>query len=154
MTIPVIGITILLIGLLFWMAYVWAINMEEIGIFQRLLITFFPLLVLPLIIKIEIPKIKKVEVDNNCVMITNPFIGRTRKINFDNFDGYQTIVHITKKGLTKELFLISENKVVHEISENYIKNYDEIKRVLTRKLRNLGPIEFKYFKYIKERLLK
>jgi hypothetical protein len=154
MATAIILATILCIGLLIWMIYEWIIDDGHIGLFQRIIITFFPALVLPLVVKIELPKIKRIEVHHKSIKIINPFIGRTRSIDFDRFDGYQTIIHITRSGLVKEIFLISENKVVHEISENYIKNYDEIKRVIARKLKYLGPIEFRYFKYIKERLLK
>ena len=154
MTLSVIGVTILLVGLLSWMAYVWITDMEEIGLFQRVLISFFPLLVIPLIFQIELPKIKKLTFDNQGMTIKNPISGRARSLSWNDFDGYQTVIHITRDGLLKELMLVSDNKVIHEISENYIKNYSEVKRAVTRNLKNLGPIDFNYFKYIKQRLLR
>lgn len=154
MTLGVIGITIVLLALLSWVTFVWLTNMEEIGLFQRIMITFFPLLVTPLIFRIELPKIKKLTINNQGLTIKNPMTGLTKNLRWNDIDGYQTIVHITRGGLLKELMIVSDNKVIHEVSENYIKNYPEVKRALTKHLKNLGPVDFNYFKYIKERLLK
>jgi len=151
-TIGVLGITIFLLCLLTYMLYVWIIDMPEIGVFQRILVTSFPLFVTPFIIRIEIPKIKQLAVEDQFLIIKNPILGQTRRFQWSEFDGYQSIVYITRYGPLRELMLISDNKIVHEISENYIKNYPQIKRAITKKLDNLGPVDFNYFRYLKDRV--
>jgi len=152
MTISVIGITILLVGLLSWIIYVWLTDMKEIGIFQRIMVTFFPLLVTLLIFKIELPKIKILTICSHILTIKDPIFGGSKKLSWKDFDGYQTVVHYTQGGPLKELMLIANNKIVHEVSENYISNYDEVKKAITKNLKNLGSINFNYIKYLKQRL--
>lgn len=154
MVFAVLGITILLVGLLIWITYVWLTDMEEIGRFQRIMITFFPLLVTPLIFKIELPKIKRLTISSEGLTIKDSVFGRTSKFDWKDIDGYQTILHFTRGGPLKELMIIADNKVIHEVSENYIKNYTKVKRGLTRNLKNLGPVDYNYFKFIRERLLR
>ncbi len=149
-----VGASLLLVGLLLWITYVWVTDMEEIGMFQRIMITFFPLLVTPLMFKIELPKIKRLIITSQGLTIKNTLFGRTTKFDWKDIDGYQTVLHFTRGGSLKELMLIADNKVIHEVSENYIKNYKEVQRVLTRNLKNLGPINYNYFRFIKERLFR
>ena len=118
--------------------------------FQRVMITFFPLLVLRLGFKIEVPKIKKIEISENGLLISDPIFGQTTSLVWKDLNEYQTVVHFTRDGLLRELMLISENKVIHEVSENY----SQVKRAITKNLYNLGSIDFSYFEYIKKRLFR
>lgn len=154
MVIAMMVASILLVGFLLWITYMWFVDKEEIEIFQRIMITFFPLLLTPLLFKIEIPKIKKLKVDAEGLTIVNPIFSKSDKLDWKDIDGYQSVFHFTKGGTQEELMIIADNKVIYKVSENYIKNYTEVKRALTRNLKNLGAIEYKYFKYIKRRLLR
>ena len=153
-TLCVIGITILLLLILTFIAYVWIVDMKEFDLFQRILMGFFPLFALPFIIRIELPKIKRLIIDEDGITFKNPLTGHSKKMNWNEIDGYQNIVHLTREGLLKELILVSNDKVIFELSENYIQNFQAVRKALTRNLKNLGPVDFDYFQFLKDRLFK
>lgn len=146
--------TIICIVLIIWMIYVWIVDVEEIGLFQRLMITFFPSLVTPLLLRVEIPKIKRLEIGENGLTITNPFTGHRTFLVWDRFDGYQTMNHVTRSGLVNELFLVLNGNVVHEVSSHYYKNYKDIRNALASHLRPLGQVDLKYFYYLRQKFVR
>ncbi|MFN7600629.1 MAG: hypothetical protein ACK5R0_04440 [Bacteroidota bacterium] len=118
------------------------------------MITFFPLLVMPLLLRVEMPKIKKIEIDEDGLTLINPFIGTKRKLLWDNLDGYKTMTHVTRGGLVNELIIISNGTEIFDISSHYYKNYNEIRKLVTRNLSNVGQKDFKYWDYFKKRVFK
>jgi hypothetical protein len=136
------------------MTCVWVYDLEDIGMFQRIMITFFPLLVMPLLLRVEMPKIKKIEIDEDGLTLINPFIGTKRKLLWDNLDGYKTMTHVTRGGLVNELIIISNGTEIFDISSHYYKNYNEIRKLVTRNLSNVGQKDFKYWDYFKKRVFK
>jgi len=146
--------TLVCTGLLTFMIYVWAYDLEGIGLFQRLMITFFPLLVMPLLWRVEMPKIKRIEIDEDGLTLTNPFIGTRTKLLWDNLDGYKTMTHVTRGGLVNELIIVSNGAEIFDISSYYYKNFKEIRRLVTRNLSNVGQKDFKYWDYFKRRVFK
>jgi hypothetical protein len=153
-TIGTTAATLICIGLLTFMTYVWVYDLEDIGMFQRIMITFFPLLVMPLLLRVEMPKIKKIEIDEDGLTLINPFIGTKRKLLWDNLDGYKTMTHVTRGGLVNELIIISNGTEIFDISSHYYKNYNEIRKLVTRNLSNVGQKDFKYWDYFKKRVFK
>jgi hypothetical protein len=136
------------------MTYVWSYDLEDIGLFQRLMITFFPLLVMPLLLRVEMPKIKKIEIDEIGLTLINPFIGTRTVLHWDNLDGYKTMTHVTRGGLVNELIIISNGTEIFDISSHYYKNFNDIRRLVTRNLANVGQKDFKYWDYFKRRVFK
>lgn len=144
--------TLICVGLLTFVTYVWIYDLKDIGMFQRLMITFFPVLVIPLLVRVEMPKIKRIEIDETGITLINPFVGVKTKLTWDNLDGYKTVTHVTRGGLVKELIIVSNGTDVFDISSYYYKNYNEIKRYVMRNLRSIPQKKFGYWKYLKERI--
>lgn len=144
--------TLICVGLLTFVTYVWIYDLKDIGMFQRLMITFFPVLVIPLLVRVEMPKIKRIEIDETGITLINPFVGVKTKLPWDNLDGYKTVTHVTRGGLVKELIIVSNGMDVFDISSYYYKNYNEIKRYVMRNLSSIPQKKFGYWKYLKERI--
>jgi hypothetical protein len=136
------------------MTYVWIYDLYDIGLFQRLMITFFPLLVMPLLLRVEMPKIKKIEIDEIGLTLINPFIGTRTVLHWENLDGYKTMTHVTRGGLVNELIIISNGTEIFDISSHYYKNFNDIRILVTRNLSNVGQKDFKYWDYFIRRVFK
>lgn len=149
-----IAATLLGIGLLPFLAYDWIYDHWDIGLFQRLWTTFFISLAIPLLLRVEMPKIKRIEIDRDGLMLTNPFFGTRTTISWDNLDGYKTTTHRTRGGLVRELILVSNGKEIFDISSHYYKNYDDIKRLVSTNLRNIQEEDIKWLDYVKSRVFK
>ncbi len=111
-----------------------------------------PLLTISIIlcILIELPKIKRINIDNDSIELTNPITIQTLSLTFNQLDGYKTLNQPTRHG-HNEAILIYENGVcIFELSELYFTNYSELKNGIRKSIPNLGQAEFKYFKYIIE----
>ena len=154
MVITIIGATILLVGILVFITYVWFTDMREIKLFQRSMLTIISILITPLLIIIELPKIKVLILKPEGLVIKNLVFGKTKSYSWNEFDGYQTTSLNTFGGSVTEIMLIANNKVVFEVSSNYIKNYDEMARIIEHNLKSLGPIEYNALRYLKQRLFR
>lgn len=153
-TIGIITATLFCLGLILFMTYVWVYDLRDIGLFQRLMISFFPLLVVPLLLKVEVPKIKRIELDSESLTLINPLFGTKTKFFWTDLDGYKTMTHITRGGLVSELIIVKDGVEVFDISSFYYKNYKQISGFVKRSLRNVGQEDFKYWGYLKRRVLK
>lgn len=68
--------------------------------------------------------------------------------DISDFDGFYTILMPSKTGTYEYLFLIKDNKRYCSLSEFYHSNYNELKRNIASKLKDLdlGPIKFNFLK--------
>jgi hypothetical protein len=149
-----IAATLFSIGLLPFLAYDWIYDHWDIGLFQRLWTTFFISLAIPLLLRVEMPKIKRIEIDRDGLMLTNPFIGTWTTISWNNLDGYKTTIHLTRGGLVRELTLVSNGKEIFHISSLYQKNYGEISMLVSRNLRKIAEKNFRWWDFVKRRVSK
>ncbi len=150
-----IAATFLGIGLLAtFMVYSWFYNHWDMQLFQRVASTFFLLLVLHFLLIVEIPKIKRIEIDRGGLMLINPFIGTRTNISWDTLDGYKSTTHRTRDGLLRELILVSNGKEIFHISSLYHKNYEEISMLVSRNLRKIAEKDSKWWDYVKRRVFK
>ena len=152
MTTMMLFASLTFIGLSIWLIYIWTYNPEGVGLFQKSVITLITLVIAPILLVIELPKIKIIELDTHGLNIVTPIFRKTVKFGWEQLDGYETGIYLTKGGLIKEIYLVADGKVVHEISESYLKNFDEIHRIISRKLKKLGSNEFSPFKYLRRKL--
>lgn len=152
------GVLLLLIGtmfstgLLIYMTYEWITGQETIGLIQRIFFTSISVLMTALLWTIEIPKLKSVEIDDKRIKFKNLLTGATKEILVTDCDGFKTSSQSARGGPVYEIIIFIKGKRFHDISSNYIKNYDEVRIGLGKRLDNLGKEKFKYFKYLKDRL--
>jgi hypothetical protein len=145
-------VTVLLVSLLSWMSYEWFISEEKLGLAQRVLLTVITVTLTPLVFAVELPKLKTVEIDEEKIVLRNLVTGQRKEILIGDFDGFKTTTQFARGGPVYELILIINGRPFHDISSNYIKNYNEVRTELDKQLENLGTEKFEYFKYIRERL--
>ena len=133
------GVLILIIGtgcstgLVVWMTYEWIAPQQNIELPQRIFFTALSGILTPLIWKIEIPKVKSVELGADRIIVQNLFTRTKKEIPSDLVDGLKTTSNWTKSGRVYEIIIIVNGKPFHKISTNYIKNYDTIRAELTKR---------------------
>lgn len=145
--------TLLMIGIFIAATYEWAT--EDLGIepIQKIVLTVIAYVIGPIYILIELPKLKSVTVDNDEIEIKHLLTQRTKNYPIDNFDGFKTSTQSTARGgLVYEIILFRQGRPIQVICSSYIKNYNEIRNELGKRLTNLGTDKFEFFRYIKERL--
>lgn len=108
------------------MTYEWIATQKNIELPQRIFFTALSGILTPLIWKIELPKVKSVEIAADRITIQNLFTRTKKEIPFDMVDGLKTTSSWTKGGRVYEIIIIVNRKPFHRISTNYIKNYDAI----------------------------
>lgn len=120
---------------------------------------FFNFLGLPFVtimvlvaLRIELPKIRKIEIDSEFLRLTSLVLKRKRSFLLDNLTGYKTQIQPGKGGYNESILIYEKNKCVYEISDLYFRNFEQIKKHIKHTLPNLGIKKFKYFEYLKERL--
>lgn len=145
--IPIIVIVFLTFGITI-IINKWPINFNEIKLVGYLIILSF---IFPMILFIfgELrQKFIRIVIDRNTISKQN-FLGNT-KYDFSDFDGFQTSLITTKNGVFEYLYLVKENKKIIKISEQYHKNYFDLKSMIAGKTTFLGEIKFKYWDEIAE----
>lgn len=145
--------TACLTGLFIWMIYIWISSQKSIGLIQRILLTTISTIVTPLLWKVEIPKLKSITIDDKKITLRNLLTRTTKEISINDFDGFKTTSQWARGGPVYEIILFIDGKQFHDISSNYVKNYDAIRIELGKRLTNMGTEKFKYLKYLKERLM-
>lgn len=151
----IIAATFLGIGLLAtFMVYGWFYNHWDMQFSERVASTFLLLLVLHSLLRVEMPKIKRIEIGRGGLTLINPFIGTQTNISWDNLDGYKSTTHQTRGGLVRELILVSNGKEIFYISSLYHKNYEEIGMLVSRNLRKIAENDSKWWDYVKRRVFK
>lgn len=120
-------------GLLIAMTYEWIATQKNIELPQRIFFTALSGILTPLIWKIEIPKVKSVEIGPDRIIIQNLFTRKKKQVPFDLVDGLKTTSNWTRGGRVYEIIIIVDGKPFHKISTNYIKNYDKIRAELTNR---------------------
>lgn len=142
-----LGVLILIIGtvcstgLLFWMAYEWIAAEKSIRLPQRIVFTALSGIITALIWKIEIPKLKSVQIDTDRITIQNLFTRTKKELPFDMIDRLKTTSSWTRGGRVYEIVIVVNGKSFHRISTNYIKNYDAIRAELKKRLTSLHADE-------------
>lgn len=96
-------------------------------------------------------KVIKVQIERAEIIVSNYLgLGVKRIYNFSQLDGLETALLPSKYDTYEYLYLLENGKKVIKLSQFYHSNYDELKNVLTGKIRNLGQKEFSYFLEVKE----
>lgn len=140
-------------GLLIWMTYEWVAAEKSIGLIQRIFFTVLSGIVTPLIWGIEIPKLKSVEIDNDRIIIRNLLTRARKEIPIDTIDGLKTTSKWAKGGPVYEVVIVINGKPFHKISSNYIKNYDNIRAELRKRLTILSADDFEKMRsVVKEKI--
>jgi hypothetical protein len=67
------------------------------------------------------------------------------KLNFESLDGFETTIETSKSGSYEVLYLVKNGKSLVHISEFHLSNYNEIKREIELKMKNLGSVKFSLF---------
>ena len=93
-------------------------------------------------------KIIKIIIDRNTISKRN-FL-TIIQYNFGDFDGFQTSIINSKNGSYEYLYLVKDNKKLIKISEQYHKNYFEMKDLINQHSKFLGDTKFKYWHEVKE----
>lgn len=93
----------------------------------------------------------KVKINSNNVNVKNFMgMGSGKDYGFKEFDGYRISILPSEYREYEYLYLFIGQKKVIKISQFYHSNYDELKRLLTSKTKNLGEEPFSIIREIKE----
>ncbi len=77
-------------------------------------------------------------------------LGPKKKFMLSDFDGYQIAILSTEYTSYEYLYLMINKKKVIKISEFYHVNYDEIKKLLLKKISKSGEKQFSLIRKLKE----
>jgi hypothetical protein len=96
-------------------------------------------------------KIITVQIDYNIITVTNfGGLGRKKEFAYKEFEGYRTAL-LPSKGRTYEyLYLMKDGKKKIKISQFYHRNYSQLKKEITKKVKFLGQERFSYLREFKE----
>jgi hypothetical protein len=145
--IPIITIALLSISICI-IKNNWPIEIEKLRAIDIFMTPLFAFTLAFLVLGEARQKIIKISIDSNSISKINLF--GLKKYNFRDFDGFQTSFISSKNGTYEYLYLVRNNKKVIKISEQYHKNYFEIKSIITEKSKFLGEIKFSYWDELKE----
>lgn len=84
-------------------------------------------------------KVIKVNIDDNTITCA-PYMGRgtSRTYLFSELDGYKLSTLYSETSQFEFLYLLSNGRKVAKLSSFYHSNYEDLKRAIKRKTRNLG----------------
>ena len=94
-------------------------------------------------------KIIVVEIKDK-VLFKRNYLGQKAEYNFKNFEGYETSTIRTRTGMFEFLFLIENGKREVIISEQYHRNYKELKIAVNERTKFLGDANSGFWKEIKD----
>jgi hypothetical protein len=123
---------------------------KSLDFFLDIELIWIPLLLLSfiwiLIVEVYV-KTNSITFLDNTIKISR-ILGLTseKEINLTEFDGFYTVNIHYKSGSYEHLFLIKNNKRYCAVTEFYHSNYQELKAVASKKLKDLGPIKSNLFK--------
>ncbi|UII19888.1 hypothetical protein [Fulvivirga ligni] len=126
---------------------------DELNLSFELILYAVVLLIIPIFIKVELPKMNSLMIDKQGLNIRN-IMGRKKHISWDDFNGFKTTAFTANGGSVEEIILYSQGEAILEISSNYVVNYNDIKKILNLQLKYLGYEKFNFFKYVKDRLFR
>ena len=93
----------------------------------------------------------KVKINSNNVIVKNFMgMGSGKDYGFKEIDGYKISILPSEYKEYEYLYLFIGQKKIIRISQFYHSNYDELKRSLTSKAKNLGEEPFSIMREIKE----
>ncbi len=122
---------------------------------DKFLIYFgLPLMGLALILLwiFELPKICFIQLTQTTIQILNPINKRTKSLDYNHIDGFKKQFQPSRFGINKSILIYQDDKVIHEISSLYIKNFDEIEGFLKTKINYLGTKKFRWFDHLIEEI--
>ncbi|MEN9908804.1 MAG: hypothetical protein RLZZ540_1953 [Bacteroidota bacterium] len=76
------------------------------------------------------------------------YLGFNKTFNFKDFDGFQIRTEKGKFESYEYLYLLKDNKPIITLSQTYIKNYDELKILISNKSKNLGKSNYGFLNEI------
>jgi hypothetical protein len=96
-------------------------------------------------------KLTVVTIEKNNIKACRWFgTGVSRTYLFDELDGFRVSFLPSEYNEFEYLYLLKENKKVIKLSSFYHRNYDELKRTIAVKTKNLGEEKFSLLKEVKE----
>ena len=90
-----------------------------------------------------------VKIENNRISKRN-FLGQKEEHEFSAFEGHETSTIPSKNGTYEHLYLIQNGKRKIKISEQYHRNYHDLKSAISEKSKFLGKVNFSFWKEMKE----
>lgn len=87
----------------------------------------------------------KLTIDNDTVCVNRLFgLGKSVFFDLKTLEGFETSIQSGKSGSFEFLFVIKNGKRVACISAFYHSNYDELKKILEKKIINFGEKEYNF----------
>ena len=90
-----------------------------------------------------------IEIKNNHISKRN-YLGQFNEFNFKDFEGYETSIISSKNGKFEYLYLIKDGQKKIKISEQYHRNYVELKTAIGERTPFLRDINFSIWQEFKE----
>ncbi|NBL65427.1 hypothetical protein GV828_09475 [Flavobacterium sp. NST-5] len=87
-----------------------------------------------------------IEILDKHISVKNIF-SKFAHYDFEEFDGFQTVIETSKGGSFEVLYLIIKNRRVVPISEFHQKNYHQLKIEIANKVKNLGEVPFNFLRW-------
>ena len=133
--------------------YSWLEDDLGIGMGQRIVISIIVVVVGPVYMLVELPKLKSVSIDENEIMMTSILTRVVKRYAISEIDGFKTMTQSTVKGgLVHEILLYRQDRAIQVISSSYIRNFDQLKGAFAKYLKLLGEEKFKVLPYVRDRL--
>lgn len=81
------------------------------------------------------------------------YLGFNKTFNFKDFDGFQIRTEKGKFESYEYLYLLIDNRPIITLSQTYIKNYDELKNIISNESKNLGKSNYGFLNEILDIIL-
>ncbi|ESU22943.1 hypothetical protein FLJC2902T_32350 [Flavobacterium limnosediminis JC2902] len=139
---PILGIC-LITGLLVIIINNLPIKLQQLRWIDYLISALILIIIIWLVFFEINRKMIVIKIENEAITKRNLLNGIYR-VKFDECDGYTTAIESTRIGLFEELSIEKGGKKVIIISEKYHLNYQELKKIIDKKLKYLGGAAINY----------
>lgn len=129
--------TVASIGIFIWSMLDWMTGNPAISTLLRAVFMIISGPASIAFIWLEFPKLKSIEVNDQTIIVTNLITRATKQISIEETDGFTTTSKMAKGGPVYEITIICRGRIFQKISSNYIKNYDQIRAELGKRLKPL-----------------
>ena len=140
--------TLSAIGLLIWSTIDWLTLNKTFGLIPRILLTAVSVLGTGIFIWFEFPKLKSIEINDKAIILRNILTRNRQDISINEIDGFMTTSKWAKGGPVYEIILVLDGQPFQKLSSNYIKNYDQIREGIKRRLTPLKVDDFENIRSI------
>ncbi len=145
--------TLSAIGLFIWSTLDWMTLNKTFGLIPRILLTTLSAIGTTVFIWFEFPKLKSIEIGDKVIIIRNLLTTNKKEIPINKIDGFMTTSKWAKGGPVYEIILVSSGRPFQKLSSNYIKNYDQIRAGVKKRLTSLKLDEFENMRsVVKEKI--